>query len=81
LRVAYYSKTTNNLQIARYYSVNLNPIEKLWANMKRWIEYNILNFNAIFDAILIILKYLIQPNLNYHSNLKVAVLLFNSSVT
>ena len=33
------------------YSPDLNPIEKFRANMKRWIEYNIINFNALFDAI------------------------------
>ncbi|WP_407636438.1 transposase [Holospora undulata] len=32
-------------------SCDLNPIEKFWANMKRAIEYNILNFNALFEAI------------------------------
>ncbi|WP_407636432.1 transposase [Holospora undulata] len=32
-------------------SCDLNPIEKFWANMKRGIECNILNFNALFDAI------------------------------
>ncbi|WP_407636442.1 transposase [Holospora undulata] len=33
------------------YSSDLNPIEKFWANMNRGIECNILNFNALFDAI------------------------------
>jgi transposase len=32
-------------------SPDLNPIEKFWANMKRWIEYNILNFNELYGAI------------------------------
>lgn len=33
------------------YSPDLNPIEKFWANMKRWIEHNILNFNELYEAI------------------------------
>ncbi len=43
------------------YSPDLNPIEKFWANMKRWIEYNILNFDELYDAITCFFK---MPNLN-----------------
>ena len=33
------------------YSPHLNPIEKFWANMKKWLEYNIVNFTELYDAI------------------------------
>ena len=33
------------------YSPDLNPIEKFWANMKRWIKDKISQFDKLFDAI------------------------------
>lgn len=33
------------------YSPDLNPIEKFWANMKRWVKNKIENFDSLYDAL------------------------------
>jgi transposase len=33
------------------YSPDLNPIEKFWANMKRWIKSKITHFDKLYEAL------------------------------
>lgn len=41
------------------YSPDLNPIEKFWANMKRWIKDKIFYHNQLYDAIR---EFFLAPN-------------------
>jgi len=40
-----------NLMFLPPYSPDLNPIEKFWANMKRWIKSRIAEFDELYEAL------------------------------
>jgi len=47
------------------YSPDLNPIEKFWANMKRWIKSKITGFDKLYDALVEFFARKLQLNLLY----------------
>ncbi|WP_202149207.1 transposase, partial [Candidatus Sarmatiella mevalonica] len=39
------------------YSPDFNPIEKFWANMKRWVKQKISDFQSLFASLSFFFKY------------------------